>query len=461
VAPGLRIATGVAISAILARYLGVRGYGEYSVVFAYAALFGGIFNDWGLGTIALREMSADRPAVGQIVGSAASVQAVLACGSYIVLVGGLLLTPYPDAVKLACAVYGLTLLLSPLDIMALPLASRLRVARGIPATVLANGVTVVGVAAVAVGHGSLLSLIAVMCVGVVVQSVALTFIATKTYRVARPDLARARSLMGESWPLGVGTICSSITQQAPVLLLSTLAIGQAGLFNAASRFPLQAVLVPLMMRNSTFPLLSVSWRRDRQQFRVQMQRLLCVASVGGAMLATIGLGLGRPTLFIIFGPSFEPAAAAFAWMCVTAGLLYPGILLGEALIVAGLQRYNMAAQLLSLPVLLLLLALLIPLWGAAGAAAAVAAANLFLVLFGLLVARSRLASTFPLGWAARAAAVWVVGLGSAYLLRGLGLLAPAIGAVMCVAAGMLLMPTSMRWVLAALRASVSPAPQAT
>src|SRR5882762_9536866 len=57
VGPALRISIGLVSSALLTRYLGVRSFGEYGLVFAYVATYSGIFNDWGLGTILLREIS--------------------------------------------------------------------------------------------------------------------------------------------------------------------------------------------------------------------------------------------------------------------------------------------------------------------------------------------------------------------------------------------------------------------
>ena len=57
VAPALRVVLGIVLVAVLSRRLGIDGLGEYALVFTYVALFNVVFNDWGLSTIVLREIS--------------------------------------------------------------------------------------------------------------------------------------------------------------------------------------------------------------------------------------------------------------------------------------------------------------------------------------------------------------------------------------------------------------------
>src|SRR6185295_1683580 len=76
ISPGVRIATGLILVAALARYLGVAGFGAYALVFAYVATFDGVFAEWGLGTVLLREISRRPDERAGLLASGAALQLI-------------------------------------------------------------------------------------------------------------------------------------------------------------------------------------------------------------------------------------------------------------------------------------------------------------------------------------------------------------------------------------------------
>jgi O-antigen/teichoic acid export membrane protein len=369
--PLVRILLGLLLVATLARYLGVRGFGQYALVFAYVALFSGIFSDWGLATICLREISRGAANRVELIGGAASLQALFAIGTYLLMLLSLLVMRYPALVTYSVALYGLAILLSPLDILALPFQADLRVGR-LMGPAIAGSLVTFGVAITVIRLGGPLpALVGAALTGLLVQYGWVTIISLRYLRGLRPSRSRWRYYVSEAWPLGLATIAGALFQQAPVLGLSFLSLESVGLFNAASRIPQQLNLLPQIVRISTFPILSEAWVADRMRFRLLLTRLVGASLLISVPLALLGIGLAEPLARVLFGPAFSGAALPFKILMAAFAITFPAILTGEAMIAAGFQRVNLLINLAGVPVLIALLLSLLPLGGAEGGATAV------------------------------------------------------------------------------------------
>jgi O-antigen/teichoic acid export membrane protein len=378
IGPGLRVVLGVVLVAVLSRYLGRDGLGAYALIFSYVALFNLVFNDWGLITIVLREISRHPEDRAGVIASATALQLLISCGSYALMVGGLLLLRYPATVTHAGMLYGLTLFAGPIAVMALPFQADLKlgalVAPSVTQTLL-NFVLSIG--CIAVG-GTLVALAAASLVAVIVQSV---WIACLSWRFVRPwsgafaPVSRAgwRGLILEAWPVGVAGTLKVAWQQVPILMLGAYSLSATGVFHAANRIPQQLVVLPMALNATMFPLLARSWSSDRARFGRQLDRL-----VGGSLFVVVpcvvfGVAAASPVVELLLGPEFASAATPYALLLVTAGLLFPIIFIAEALNAAGYQRLNLLLLVALTPLVTLLVVALAP-RGATGVAIALLAA---------------------------------------------------------------------------------------
>ena len=408
----LRIILGIVLVAALSRYLGVAGLGEYALVFTYVAIFNIVFNDWGLGTIVVRELSqrpGDRPA---LLASAATLQVVISFAAYGVLLMTLTMLPYSQALKNATMLYGLTLLLGPAHVLALLFEADLRLVKLlVPSAlqVVLNFILSIGV--VLLG-GSLLALAGASLVALTVRSVWTGYLGWREAGLKLTTFTRTLwrgwwALLREAWPIGAASTFKMVWQQGPVLILGMFSLSATGLFNAANRVPQQLILVPLAMNTSMFPLLARSWVTDRARFARQLDRL-----VGGSLFAVVpavifGVALAQPFVRLIFGTEFAGAGVAFALLLVTTGLMFPIVFLAEALNAAGHQRLNLLITVALSPVVMALLFLLVPQGGASGAALALMLGYATFMAALLAGARWRLGEAAPvraLGVASLAAA---------------------------------------------------------
>jgi O-antigen/teichoic acid export membrane protein len=222
-------------------------------------------------------------------------------------------------------------------------------------------------------RGPLPALVGAVLAGVLVEYSWVTVISLRNIRDMRPSRTLWSFYLAEAWPLGLATIAATFIQQAPVLALSFLSLESVGLFNAASRIPQQLNLLPLIVRNSTFPVLSEAWASDRVRFRRILDSVLGTSFLIAVPIALLGIGLAEPLVRILFGPAFSGAALPFKVLMAAFAIIFPAILLGEAMIAAGFQKMNLLVSLASVPVMTALLFSLLPRAGAEGAATVVLA----------------------------------------------------------------------------------------
>jgi len=178
--PGLRIVLGLVLTAALSRYLGVIGFGSYALVFAYVAIFSGFFNDWGVSTVCLREISQRPGERSRLLASAATLQGVVAIASYLLMLASLALLRYPPGVVTGFAIYGVSILLAPLDILALLFQADLRMSKLLAPSLLGVGLNFVLSMGVILLRGPLIALIGTALASLLVQY---TFVGVLSLRV--------------------------------------------------------------------------------------------------------------------------------------------------------------------------------------------------------------------------------------------------------------------------------------
>jgi O-antigen/teichoic acid export membrane protein len=397
IAPGLRIATGLILVAAIARYLGVPGFGAYALVFAYVATFDGIFAEWGLSTVLLREISRRPDERATLLASGAALQLIASSIAYGLMLVGLMVVSFPEPVREAIAVYGLVVFLEPAALLALPFQAELRLTRLLGPSLAGVGLHFILIMAVLLSGGSIVGLAAAALTARMISDGWVLRMSLRLVKLARPSRVHWRYFVRESWPLGIATIMGTAIQQAPILILSSTNLAAVGLYHAASRVPVQLSLIPVILRTTTFPLLARSWVGNRVEFRRILGRLVSVALLLAVPVALLGMGLAPSLIGLLFGPEFGEAVVPLVLLLAGVGLLFPATLVAESLTSAGFQRINLAVLLVAFPSVVILLGLLVPAAGATGAAFAVLGTNALILCLTVALGRWRIGRDLPIG----------------------------------------------------------------
>jgi O-antigen/teichoic acid export membrane protein len=413
----VRTGLGLALAVILAHHLNVAALGRYSLMIASVGLCNGIFNDWGLITIVIRGLSSDVDGRPEMLSSAAALQAVLSTASYLALLAGVIVLGFGHDLALAVAIYGTALLLGPLTILSLPVNADLRMASFVGPSLVAAASNFCLVGAAVVLGAPLPWLAAATLLPMVLQFALMARLGVRTLdRLAMPSAREWPRFVRDSWPIGAATTLTVAWQQAPVLLLGLASVHEAGIYAAASRLVTPVLAVPLAMASTAFPILSGQWARDRAGFRSTIERSTSGSLVIVVPVALAVIALTPTAVSILYGGAYAASSVPLQAMTASAALVFPIILLTQAMNSAGMQRSTLIVLSVSTAAVLLLLLALAPSFGAAGAAIALCAGYaLYLLLVviaagqaGLVGSRMSAMFTTPLAAATAGAAVLLV-----------------------------------------------------
>jgi len=360
-APAFRAGIGVFLTIALTRYLGVTKFGAYALAFAYVALINGIFANWGLSQVCLREISRHPDERPIWISSAALLQLLIACIAFAVLLIGMVVLGYPSSVQYAIVLYGVSIFFTPLDIVALPFQAEFRLHKTVPPSLIGVILHFLLTMSVIALHGPLIALIGAALVALIVQWLWMMILA-RPWLIARPHpfYQHWKMLAREAWPIGTVATISSFMQQSPALVLSHFGLEAVGIFAAANKIPQILVLLPLMINTSAFPLLSHLAHNADEQFHSLVDHLLGTIILVAVPLSIFLFGFSTLIVRLIYTTNFLNAAVPLGLLGASLAVSMPALVIGEATIAAGKQRLNLVVQISSIPVMVGMLLLFVP-----------------------------------------------------------------------------------------------------
>ncbi len=399
----------IVVVVVLARILGVRGFGVYSFVFAFAEVFA-IFTDVGLQTVLVREIARDRDSAPRLLGSALVLKAVMAasCWAAACLIA-IWIIPAGESLWSALAAslllfvsFRVTSLRTILDA---PFEAGLRMAVPIRIGVMTELASAACLIAAALARWPLPALIGVQ-LGVLLPGglwLGLHFF-REAWPVIRFDPRHWLGLLRMAIPIGAANIFLIAYTRSDLLMLEWLSgESSVGMYSAAYKLTGSLAIVPIAITVSLLPMISRAFEEgDGEMVRKMYRGAASLAVAAGLPILIGGLIFSREIIGAVYGPKFAPAADALSVLGVATVLsfvLYVMTTTGVAVGRAGLFTvYAGALALLNI----VLNAALIPSFDFLGASWATLIAEGFMLAAGLAVLRPEVG--LPSGGAALRAA---------------------------------------------------------
>jgi len=284
-------------SIFLIRYLGVRGYGEYSVVVAYVGFFA-VVSDLGMGQLIIRESVWDRSKASTILGNFIFFQVLVGFVIFLVLVLGINLLGYEREIMNAVYVYGVSVFISSLTVPFQSLISSFEKMKfnAISNTVSAfltaffvllmiywqvNLVTIM--IAYSIGAASSLLLSGFFCTGFVIKP------------VFKINLGLWMKLMKMAFPFLLVSLFSVLYNKIDILILSKIKGDEAvGIYNGAYRLVDVWWVLPIAINNAFYPHLSSQFKKNIVMLKKNIRRLFW---------GELALGLAASLFVFIMAPS--------------------------------------------------------------------------------------------------------------------------------------------------------------
>jgi O-antigen/teichoic acid export membrane protein len=378
-------------SIVLLRTLGVERFGVYGVVAALLGIVSSL-TEAGLTQVGSRDLPL-RPLEerGRLLGTLLAVRIGLTAGGVLAAAIFAWAAGYENVAVQGTLLAGLGVVLVNTQVTAtLPLRIELRIGTVTFFDVLAQALTCLFVAALALAGASLLAFFGVqVAVGAILLAGTLAVVGAA---LARPQLdrAEARLLLREALPLAAAVAMNVVYLRLLVVFVSLLEDDtDTGLFATSFRTLELLIGLPVIVLAVALPVLAVAGAEDRDRFRYGFQRLTEIAVVVGCLQVLLVVLLAEPAIRLLYSDEYADAAPILR---IQALALLP-IFLAQAwtlgLVSLRRQRSIAVANAVALLVVLAVAGVLAPAFGTHGAALAGVLTEAVLAL-ALLVALVRL-----------------------------------------------------------------------
>ncbi|PIZ72331.1 hypothetical protein COY07_03365 [Candidatus Peregrinibacteria bacterium CG_4_10_14_0_2_um_filter_43_11] len=310
---------------IISGYLGTAGYGDYTTVYQFLALFG-IIADFGIYTITIKEMSKDQSQIPRILGNVLGLRSALAVFAMILAVIAAFLMP----------AYGDTLI--PLGVVVATFATFFTLLNGTVSTVLqvhlkmqyATISLVIGkIASVAYmawvafflyPDNAVLGFYHLLWAGVIGNLIMFVVTAYYTRRYTKItycfDYDFWRKIFLTSLPYGVALVLNTLYFRLDVILMTlllphstTLGEGECaqrlcgdtevGLYGVAQRMLEMLVIIPVYFMNSVLPIMTRYLEEKNQKIKQLVQYSFDFLIASGVPILVGGFILAVPFIHFI------------------------------------------------------------------------------------------------------------------------------------------------------------------
>jgi O-antigen/teichoic acid export membrane protein len=412
---------GFLTTAVLARRLGVDGFGQIGFAAAIMA-YGVVFTDLGLMTVGTRSVARERTLAGELVGSVVPLRLLLSLVAAAGMVLIALVLPKPATVKWLLAIYAGAVIIQSVmfewvfigaEKMGFVSLSRVVTNCGYFGLVLLLVRT----------PGSLL--LVPVAFGVATALGALVLLIAYAPRFGLPRLRFRltgwRELLKSAWPIGASSLLTQLHVNLGLILLGlTATFQQTGIYNSAYRLVFFLMTLDRVFYTVFFPVVS-RFLKDQPGRLAEL--------VGAAMRMILALSipfcagafiLARPILGLVFSAGYVGAFPVLRILVWFLPLSMFNSLAGYTLLAAGNERLFLRNTAIGVGAAVVFNLVAIPLAGSTGAALAIVAGEACLLV---LMGRSLLKMVRPklelrtLAPLVAAAAMAVV----VYLLRGMNL----------------------------------------
>jgi O-antigen/teichoic acid export membrane protein len=360
---------------LIARSLGVEGFGRYAFVLAFVALFAGLA-EFGLDTLLIKDVARHPERGATHYGSTlvlklgtSALAAGLTCATVAVL-------SYPAATTRAVYIMATASIFYALVETASALCKALQRMEYSALISIARSVLLIPLVLFVLWRGGGLVPIVTAYLGSAVLLFGLSMIVV-TARVVRPSFALAapflRTILRNALPFVVVSGIYMLGHRLDILMLSKMAGDAAvGLYTSAYT-PVETILtIPALLTQALFPALSQSYHRSFEALRALAMRSLRIF-LALALPMSAGIAVLAPQILdLMFSEEFDLAVIPLrifgAMLCV----FFLQVLLGWVLTAMDRLRWLIGINLVTVAVNVFLNVLLIPAYGPTGAALALA-----------------------------------------------------------------------------------------
>jgi O-antigen/teichoic acid export membrane protein len=357
----LGVVLGIAVAAILARSLGVAGFGRLSLALTFVGLAGTV-GDFGLSQVAVREMAARPERRAQVLGSLVAFRVLMGSVATVVVLGLVALMLPPGSARLMGILVAASIPLGAVSALQSGAQARLRPEL---MTIVVLGQSAVWLALVvllASRHASQAWYGGAFLIAAAAQAVLAWAVIRRVTSIAWPPTrAEVRRLLSSALPLGLaGLFVTTYYRIDGIILYQLKGAEQTAIYAAAYRFLDVLQVFPAAVLAVLLPLLSTFRRTDDLRGPKAVETALAVLGFVALPVVAGGTLTSGRVVEVLYGSSFRGSATVLAillpaFLSICLGYVFTAVLIAEgrvwpcALVAAAAALGNVIANVLLIP----------------------------------------------------------------------------------------------------------------
>lgn len=374
----------------LTRYLGVEGYGQYNLIFAYLGLFG-VLVDFGFFLLQVKEIvthpDREEYILGNILGLKIVLSLVVFAVAYLVA-----LWVYDDPLVTSGILVGI---ISQASISMLHIPNSLFQAKlqmqNVAISNVLSRITYGGAVIWAIQSDlGMLNIIAVISASNLLTLLWMMYLANRSVRI-RPqwDFGYWKKFITRAIPLGAMTVLAMIYFRIDAVMLEHISGSYAlGIYSTPYRILDVILSLPVIFMSSVFPIMTQAISQGSEHLQRIFTKALNYSIMGAAPLVAGSIVLALPIITLLAGPEFAPAAPALQVLVWVTGLSFIGAVLNYTVIAVEQQRILIFPYTVATAFNILANIIVIPRYSYMGASYVTVATELLVVIWaGIIVYR--------------------------------------------------------------------------
>ncbi len=368
---------GLIVIAIITRYLGQQGFGEYTAAITFLSFFG-IIADLGLTLVTIQLISKPDADQDKILGNLLGLRLVSAFFFLGLAPLACLFFPYSANVKVAVFVASFSFLFIALNQILVGLFQKqLRMDRVSIAEIISRIVLLIGIIIVAYFNFGLIGIMVATVISSLCSFLMHLLFSLSFARIRlRFDWSYWKTIMVLSWPLALTIALNLIYLKSDTLLLSIInrpseigIIAEVGIYGAAYKVLDVLVTLPFMFAGIILPLLTSRWAEgDKDGFKQLMQKAFNVMVIFTIPMIVGTELLASDVMIAVAGPEFALSGPVLQVLIFAAAIIFLGNIFAHAVIAINKQKNIIAAYFFTAFSALILYFLIIPRYSYFGAA---------------------------------------------------------------------------------------------
>jgi len=327
--------------ALITRYLGQSGFGEYTTIIAFLTFFA-VMADLGLTLVTVQMISSPREDENKILNNLFSfrlVSIVLLLGLAPIIVQ---IFPYDRIVKIGVLITAIYFVFPALNQILVGLfQKKLSMDRAALAEIISRLVLITGIFIAIKWQTGLKGILVVTIISSLASFICHYFFALKYVRIKLEfDWAIWKKAFSYAWPIALTIIFNLIYLRADILILSLFkSSNDVGLYGAAYRIIDVLTTLPFMFAGLILPILTTAWLEKKYlYFHKVLQKSLEIMTITALPLIVGAQLLAEPVMIFIAGPEFSESGVILKPLMIGVAAIFIGTMFSHAAIAMHKQK---------------------------------------------------------------------------------------------------------------------------